>query len=389
MKRIFFAMIVLLTTSCTNAQKSFQSKACLQEIVVNKGYSKAVQLQSIMDSATIKGVPGVSLAIYSETEGWWAGASGYSNIEAKTLMTTCHLQYLQSVAKTYMAVAILQLHEEGKIGLDISFKKYLPEKYTRFIKNADKITVRMLLNHTSGIPEYNSHPKYTAYVILNPTKIYKPENALEFIKDEKPLFEPGARYRYTNTNFLLLAMIADIITGDHGKYIRKKIFQPLQLNNSYYDPMRYNIKYPGLTDSYWDIINEGRPANISPMQQTNVAPLKGDDGIVATPVDAVKFMKGLMEGKLLKDSSMQMMQQWVNNDGGRPVYGLGLIHFDLGGIIGYGHGGGGIGAGCVLVYVPSKKIYLFLGVNLGVLIDGPLVKKVDEMKNEVLAALLL
>ena len=118
------------------------------------------------------------------------------------------------------------------------FTKYLPVKYTRFIKNADKITVRMLLNHTSGIPEYNSHPKYTAYVILNPTKIYKPENALELLKNEEPLFPPGTKYRYTNTNFLLLAMIADVITGDHGKYIRQKIFQPLQLTNSYYDPFQ-------------------------------------------------------------------------------------------------------------------------------------------------------
>ena len=140
-------------------------------------------------------------------------------------------------------------------------------------------------------------------------------------------------------------------------------------------PSRYNIKYPGLTDSYWDIINEERPANISPMQQANVAPLKGDDGVVATPIDAVKFLRGLMEGKLLKDSSMKMMQEWVTNDAGRPVYGLGLINFDLGGIAGYGHGGGGLGAGCVLLYVPSKKLYLFLAVNLGVLIEGPLVKK--------------
>jgi len=183
-------------------------------------------------------------------------------------------------------------------------------------------------------------------------------------------------------------MIADAITGDHSKHVKEKIFLPLQLQHTFYDPMRCNIKYPLLVDSYWDVINESRAANISPMQQANVAPLKGDDGIVATPIEAVKFLKGLMEGKLLKDSSMAMMQQWVNNDEGKPAYGLGLIHFDLDGIIAYGHGGGGLGAGCVLLYVPSKKIYLFLAVNLGVLIDGPLTRKVDEVKNQILATLL-
>ena len=386
MKKIYLTVVtVILAGTSMPAQKN----SCAQGITLSHNYSKATQLQSIMDSGSIKGIPGISLALYSEAEGWWAGVSGYSKLESKEPMNICTLQYLQSVAKTYMAVAILQLYEERKIQLDLSITKYLPVKYTRFIKNADKITVRMLLNHTSGIPEYNSHPKYTAYVILNPTKIYKPENALELLKNEEPLFPPGTKYRYTNTNFLLLAMIADFITGDHGRYIRQKIFQPLQLTNSHYDPSRYNIKYPGLTDSYWDIINEERPANISPMQQANVAPLKGDDGVVATPIDAVKFLRGLMEGKLLKDSSMKMMQEWVTNDAGRPVYGLGLINFDLGGIAAFGHGGGGLGAGCVLIYVPSKKLYLFLAVNLGVLIEGPLVKRVDDMKNQVLAALLL
>jgi D-alanyl-D-alanine carboxypeptidase len=387
-KILLSAAILLLVTIGANAQKESNPGGCTNDIVINKNYSKGSSLQSIMDNYTGKGVPGSSLAVYSGTEGWWAGASSYSKLETKTPMTICNLQYLQSVAKTYMVAAVLKLHEDGRIQLDVPFTKYFPPKYSQYIQNAGKITVRMLLNHTSGIPEYNSNPKYTGYVILNPTKVFPIEEVFEFLKDEEPQFAPGSKYRYTNTNFLILAMIVDIITGDNGKYIRENIFQPLQLNNSFYDPKRKSMIYPLLTDSYWDVINEGRPANISPMQQANVAPLKGDDGIVATPLDAVKFLKGLMEGKLLNDTSMKMMQQWVNNDGGKPAYGLGLIHFDIEGIIGYGHGGGGLGAGCVLLYVPSKKIYLFLAVNLGVLIEGPLVKKVDEMKNEILATLL-
>lgn len=95
-----------------------------------------------------------------------------------------------------------------------------------------------------------------------------------------------------------------------------------------------------------------------------------------------------MEGKLLKDSSMKLMQQWVNNDSGKPVYGLGLIHFDIEGVIGYGHGGGGLGAGCLLLYAPSKKIYIFLAVNVGMLFDGPVTRQVDEVKNKILVTLL-
>lgn len=182
-------------------------------------------------------------------------------------------------------------------------------------------------------------------------------------------------------------MIADAITGDHAAYITKHIFQPLQMNHSYYRPGK-PMNYPALTSSYWDVLSTGRPANITPMQKANVAPLKGDDGIVCTPVDAVKFMKGLMEGKLLQDSSLRQMQQWVNNDQGKPAYGLGLIYFDLPGIVAYGHGGGGLGAGCLLLYVPSQKTYAFLATNTGVVVDGLGSKKAGEMRNAVLMALL-
>ena len=82
------------------------------------------------------------------------------------------------------------------------------------------------------------------------------------------------------------------------------------------------------------------------------------------------------------------MQTWVNNKSGKPAYGMGLIPFDLGGIEGIGHGGGGIGAGCMLLYVPAKKTYIFLATNLGVVIGGPMPEKVAAARDEILAAIL-
>jgi D-alanyl-D-alanine carboxypeptidase len=160
------------------------------------------------------------------------------------------------------------------------------------------------------------------------------------------------------------------------------------MKNTFYDPARMKMDYPGLTDSYWDILSIGRLANITPMQRTNVAPLMGDDGVVATTTDAVLFLRGLMEGKLLKPSTLDMMQQWVKNDEGRPVYGLGLIRFEEAGIEGMGHGGGGLGAGCILLYVPAKKLYIFLATNTGVVVEGLGGIKANEMKNAVMEVLL-
>src|SRR6185295_11717033 len=114
-----------------------------------------------------------------------------------------------------------------------------------------------------------------------------------------------------------------------------------------------------------------------------------DDGIICNPLDAVKFLRAVMEGKFLQDSSLAYMQQWVNNEKGEPKYGMGLIHFSMDNLVGYGHGGGGIGAGCLLLYVPAKQTYVFIATNTGVLFEGLPAKKADEMKNEILAVLFL
>ncbi len=112
--------------------------------------------------------------------------------------------------------------------------KYLPAKYSRYIKDADKITVRMLLNQTSGVPEYNTNPSFVTQVVMHPSDFFSQDDCLKSIAGENLQFPPGSMYRYTNTNYLLLSLIGDAITGDHAAYIKKNIFKPLGLNNSYY-----------------------------------------------------------------------------------------------------------------------------------------------------------
>ena len=382
MKRFYLATTIwLCLVSFAHAQNN-------EAVQINKQYSKATALQQVLEKFTEKDLPGVGLAVYSESEGWWASAAGYAQLESKKPMTTANLQFLQSISKTFLAVQIMQLHEQNKIALEDAMTKYLPAKYSRVFPQAQSISIRMLLTHTSGLPEYISHPKYTERVLLHPTKAVTIDEMIQAVEGEPMQFAPASRYLYTNTNYLLLAIIADQITGDHAAHMRKNIFQPLQMLHTYYDPHRKKMDYPGLPDSYWDLLSAGRPANITEMQRTNVAPLMGDDGVIATTTDAVLFLRGLMEGKLVKPSTLDMMQQWVKNDKGNPAYGLGLIHFDLGGITAIGHGGGGLGAGCVLAYVPSKKLYFFLATNTGVVVEGLGGIKANEFKEAVLMELL-
>ena len=365
-----------------------QGNHCDLGIDINSNYSKANILDSLMKAYTTHLLPGVSIAVYTEKEGWWAGAEGNANIEKKRAMDKCHLQYIQSVSKMYLAVEMLQLKEKGKINFDEPITKYLPAKYSRYIKGADKITVKMLLNHQSGVPEYNSNPLFVSLVMQSPTHYFSQEDCLKSIKDEEPMFAPGTKFKYANTNYLLLSLIADAITGDHAAYIRTHIFKPMGLKNTYYalDHKYLNNLY--IADSYWDVFNENKPANITNLQLPTVACSKGDDGIVCTPVDAVKFLKAVIEGKLLNEVSMKEMFDFVKDEKGNNKYGMGMYYLDLGGLPAYGHGGGGIGAGCGLIYIPSHKTYLFISTNVGVLTEGKLPKAADELKTQVLMALL-
>jgi len=333
-------------------------------------------------------LPGVSMAVYTTSEGWWAGARGFASLEKKAPMSNCHLQYLQSVSKSFIAVEILQLKEQGKIVLDDPLNKYLPLRYARYIKDAEKITVRMLLNHTSGIPEYNHNPDFISRVVLHPLSDFSSEECLKAVEKTPLQYVPGSKYSYTNTNYLILALIGDAITGDHAAYINRNIFKPLGLNDSYYGNGRQYLKDLNLPESYWDIFNANIPVNITPFQKMTVACSKGDDGIVCTTIDAVKFLKGLMEGKLLNAESMKEMMNFVVDEKGNKRYGMGMIYFDLGGQPAYGHGGGGIGAGCVLAYIPSKNAYVFLSTNFNCFVESSSSAKVGEMRDAILGILL-
>lgn len=385
----FAAITVVLHAQPAKSEKSTKSEGCALGVNINSDYSKAHVLDSLMKHYTTNAMPGLSLAVYSEKEGWWAGAQGYASVENKTSMENCHLQYLQSVSKTYMAVTILQLKERGKIDLNAPITNYLPRVYSRYIKNPERITVRMLLNHTSGIPEYNDNPGFVSEVIEHPLKNFSALDQLKSIANEDPLSVPGTKYKYINTNYLLLALIGDAVTGDHAAYIKENIFKPLGLINTYYGKDDRYLKNLNLTQSYWDVFNNGKPANITGFQKMTVVSSKGDDGIVCTTTDAIKFLKGLMEGRLLKPESMKEMLDFVKDEKGNKRYGMGMIHFDLGGgLVAYGHGGGGVGAGCGLMYIPSHKLYVFFATNLGVLVESELVKKAGAFRDAVMATVL-
>jgi D-alanyl-D-alanine carboxypeptidase len=387
-KNLFYNVYVLFLLNAFFVHgQALPIKPCEDQVSLNLNYSNAKEIQQEMEQLIKDGIPGAVMTVYSR-EGWWGTATGLAKIEDKSPMQLCHLQYIQSIAKTYTAVAVLKLYEQNKIALDTPITQYLPVKYSRYITGAKKITVRMLLNHTSGIPEYNTEPAYVTRLLQHPNYTFSAEEYLDYIEGKALSFVPGTKYSYRNTNYVILALITDAITGDHAKFISENIFAPLGLTQTFYRNEPGYLNYPSLVNSYWDRHSDGIIENASQLQRNNVAALIGDDGIVTTPVEAIKFLKGLIDGKLISTQTLEVMKSWVKDSKGNFTYGLGLDHADFQGQTAYGHSGGGIGAGCHLYYFPERDIYMFIGINLGTVTESPLHDRATKTIDRIYKALL-
>lgn len=377
-------LFMLLLSNCKKYTQDTITATCNWQ-PSNPSWPLGDTLQKLVNQYAGQGIPGLVLMVYSPSIGYWGTSSGYAKIETKTPMELCHYQYLQSATKMYMAVAILRLQEAGLLDINAPITNYLPANFSKYIDNAASMNVRHLLNHTSGMPDYLDNPAYVEYALQHPDHYFSSDELLGYIKNKKQRFTPDTQFEYSNTNFHVLALIADAIMGDHNELIRKGVLEPLSLTNTYY---RNITGQPQLVNSYLDRFSNGIVENVSQLQQTSISFSKGDDGIVATPLDAINFLRGLMEGKLLTTGSLNQLLTFVNGKDGAPVYGLGIYHVTYSGFPGYGHGGSGAGSGCGLYYFPDKKIYVFMGTNIGTLVDGPITQRALDAKNELLRVIL-
>lgn len=182
-----------------------------------------------------------------------------------------------SINKLYTAVAITKLVSEDRLSLTKTLSEYLPEIADR-IENAKKITLKMLVQHQSGIPNFTDTPDYWAH----PKETS--DEKLKLILDQPANFEPGEKTEYCNTNYLLLNMIMDKTLGyDYFQFIQEEILTPLQLKNTFASIKDVNI------EEVMSGFHEGHDAD-----------LKADDiGMIATVEDVGIFLRALNKGKLL------------------------------------------------------------------------------------------
>ncbi|TAH20085.1 MAG: class A beta-lactamase-related serine hydrolase [Cytophagales bacterium] len=372
---LFFVLTLLFFVEKIKAQ-GLEVMPCTETKTINTNHPKANELKALMQELVKQSIPGVVMSI-EDKNGVWENAEGYAKLEDLTPLQPCHLQYLGSIPKLYMATVIMKLWEEGKIDLNAPISQYLPMKMSKQVPNSEKITVKMLLNHTSGINEYNDVSAYICQLLQEPKRIFQPEEYLQYI-GKKPDFEAGSRYSYRNINYVLLSLIADQLTGNHADYMRKTIFKPLGMSNTFYRIEQGNTYDKRLVNTYWDRYSNNILENSSVLLNTNTASMAGDDGVVCTPADAILFLKGLIQGKIVSEKTLAMMQEWVSDRKGNKRYGLGFAYMEMAGMKAIGHSGGGLGTGCQLYYLPEKKVFIFTAINLGTVTETPIFKEAEK-----------
>ena len=300
----------------------------------------------------------------------FALATGFSNLETKTPMKPSDLMLAGSVGKTYAAAVALQLVSEKKINLDEKIEKYLgQEKWFSRLPNAKDITVRQLMNHTSGLIRYEFKDQFTKDLTANPDKVWKPEELLSYLFDEKPPFEAGKGWDYSDTNYIVLGMIIEKVTGKkYYEEAKKRILKPLKLQRTFPQDRR-ELKgliqgYAGADNPFGgkDLVLENSKFIINPQFEWT------GGGMVSNSEDLARWAKLMYEGKAFDKSLLPEMLDGVSAPmlGRETKYGLGVIIRPTRTGLTYGHSGFFPGYMTDMMYFPDTKISVAVQVNSSV-----------------------
>lgn len=380
MKRDFIYALILSAIfmgSCAN-EPFEEGVNAPTPVNIDENHPKARELQAIIDEYAGKGLTGIVVALKDE-EGQWEGTGGYSKIENNTKMQPGLVHANGSLTKTYTATCILKLREQNIIDIDKPITAYLPANISKKITNAGRITVKMLLSHTSGILDYQTVPFKLKW--FNDLKRTLTANEiLEYVENKPALFSPGEHYSYSNTNYILLSLMIDHVTGTRqGEYLRDQILVPNNLKHTYYKIQSEYIDKLPMPNYYLDRYADGRVQNISKGTRAEVYTELGDGGLVASALDYVSFLHLLANGQILSSESFDLMKTPVQGD-----YGLGLGRYDYQGKEQYGHTGSLLGVSSRFLYFKEQNTAVFIGINLDLdLVGGHSAQLYYEMANRI------
>ncbi|MFG3252388.1 serine hydrolase domain-containing protein [Streptomyces sp. NPDC048172] len=290
---------------------------------------------------TTDGAPGALAEVDVRHRGRTAMTSGVADVTTRAPMAPASRFRVGSMTKTFTATVVLQLVGEHRIALDVPVERYLPGVIRGNGNDGRDITVRQLLQQTSGLPDFLEHLT-PQRVIENPFTHYEPEDLVGLALDHPRQFEPGTEWKYSNTNYIVAGMLIEKVTGNpYGTEIERRVIQPLGLHDTSVpgdDP-----RIPGTHPRGY----VKPPGSSGLLDRTAYNPTVGGSagGMISSGRDINRFYGALLDGRLLRPAELRAMKTTrpTGNPNGR-AYGLGLESLPLpcGGLF-WGHTGDSLG----------------------------------------------
>lgn len=276
----------------------------------------------------------------------------------KSIPATVNTEYrIGSITKMFTSVMILQLIEEKKLSLTDTLSTWYP-----LLPNAKKITIRDMLDHHSGLPDFTKNTDFDNWS----GTAKSPDQLLAMISGRAPDFQPGAKADYSNSNYLVLGFILEKISGmSYIDALQSRILDKLGLKKTYFGTGA--VIRPGEAASY-DYSDSRWTTN----KEVDLVNFSGAGAIVSTPADMTRFITGLFTGKLLSTNSLDSMKSF------RDWFGKGIFPYSFDGKSGFGHNGKTSGFASSLSYYPDN------GFALAYCTNGEIYPK-DDIMNAVLA----
>jgi len=270
---------------------------------------------------------------------------GYANLEWNIPNSPTTKFRLGSVTKQFTAASILLLEERGKLNINDPVKKYMPDAPAAW----DKVTIYHLLTHTSGIPSFTSFPDYSS----TEAKASSPEQLVARFRDKPLNFQPGEKWEYSNSGYVLLGYLLEKISGQkYADFVQENIFTPLGMKDSGYDSNSAIIPHraSGYSPSPNGMLNSGYIDMSIPFSA---------GALYSTTVDLMRWEEGLFGGKVLSAAELQEMITPFKSD-----YAFGLGVRDEHGHKLIDHGGGIEGFNTYVAYYPNDKLAVIVLANL-------------------------
>ncbi|MEU1117570.1 MULTISPECIES: serine hydrolase domain-containing protein [unclassified Streptomyces] len=287
--------------------------------------------------STTDGSPGVLVAV-RDRSGRAVLTSGVADVRRHTPLRADSRFRIGSMTKPFVATVVLQLAGEGRVVLDAPVERYLPGVVRGHGNDGRKVTVRQLLQHTSGLPDYLDDLK-PQDIIEHPLTHYATRDLIRLALTHRPDFEPGAQVRYSNTGYLLAGLLIERVTGHtYADEIRRRVIAPLHLRRTSLPGDATGIRGPHPRG--YVRTGKGEPLKDLTALNPSFAGPSGD--MISNGADMNRFLDALVRGRLLRPAQLRQMMKTRptgSPDGG--AYGLGLESHPLpcGGLA-WGYDGG-------------------------------------------------